>query len=499
MTFAIHWFRRDLRLADNPALMQAVADGTPFVGFFCFDPAILKRPEIGAPMVDFMVRALASLNAQLEGLGSRLIFRFGEPVEELLRLVGETGAKRVSFNRDYEVYARDRDRRAAERLEAAGVQVFTAHDSVLVHPGRLLTAAEKKPYTVFTPYMRAWRNLVTNEGVAPPQPAPTRHIDPTAPLPTQPKQTIATLASMGVPTLASLGFTLPADFRVEFEATEAAALARARHFVAETAGGYGDRRDFPAIDGTSRLSPHLRHGLVSPRQLIDVVGGVGAFGYKWVQELIWREFYKAILWHFPHVETGCFRPEYDRLQWSTNTEHFAAWCEGRTGYPIVDAAMRQLNRTGWMHNRLRMIVSMFLTKDLHIDWKWGERYFMQRLIDGDVSANNGGWQWSASTGNDAAPYFRIFNPALQSEKFDPRGDFIRHYCPELSGLQGKALHAPGAAKPGELIAGKVRLGADYPRPIVDHSAERDVTLRLYKEARGDAADPAGAAAEAADD
>jgi len=440
----LHWFRRDLRLSDNTALRAAISEADRVIPIFIFDPAILSGPDTGAGQVAFMLECLESLQKNIEAAGGQLSFRHGEVMEEMRQLLRETGAHALYFNRDCEPYAQQRDT-AVEKLAASlGVEAHSYKDAVLHEPHEILKA-DGNPYGMFTPYSRTWQ--MQNKPAV--QPA-VKFSQP--PHPKEPK-------SIPLPTLKQLGFSLEIPIP---PAGERAGRQRLKEFVGGGLRQYAQMRDFPAHDATSRLSLHLRFGTLSPRTVLAAAEHAAKEHPAarkevdvFINELIWRDFYQQILWHFPHVADSCFKPEYNDLKWENNEKLFAAWCQGRTGFPIVDAGMRQLNSTGWMHNRVRMIVAMFLTKDLLISWQWGERYFMQKLIDGDLAANNGGWQWSASTGTDAQPYFRIFNPMKQAEKFDPEGDYIRQYVAEADTLA-------------------------YPAPIVDHAVQRVKAVALFK-------------------
>ena len=441
---AIHWFRCDLRLSDNTALHAAVAGSDVVVPIFIFDPRILAAPDTGAPIVGFMLGCLESLEKNIEIAGGKLIFRHGEVEEEMRAVLHATKAHALYFNRDYEPQARKRDGAVEKMARSLGVEVHSYKDGVLHEPDEILKA-DGDPYRVFTPYSRSWRALR--------KPAVLSKVKFARP------SGFKNPAGVELPTAEKLGFdvTIPLP-----PAGERAGRERLKEFATGDLLHYASRRDFPALGATSRLSPHLRLGTLSPRTVLAMVEKAAA-GYpstrkqvdSLVGELIWRDFYRQILWHFPHVAEGCFKQEYDELKWENDERLFATWCEGRTGFPIVDAGMRQLNTTGWMHNRVRMIVAMFLTKDLLISWRWGERYFMQKLIDADLASNNGGWQWSASTGTDAQPYFRIFNPMAQARKFDPEGGYIQKYVPESDTLA-------------------------YCAPIVDHGRQRLKALALFK-------------------
>jgi deoxyribodipyrimidine photo-lyase len=444
MKTALHWFRCDLRLSDNTALHAAVAAADVVVPVFIFDPAILTAPDVSPAPAAFMIECLRSLEKNIAAAGGRLTFRHGPVLDEMTVLLRESGAHALYYNRDYEPYARERDAAVEKLARSLGVEVHSFKDNVIHEPGEILKS-DGRPYGVFTPYQHSWR-AAARPAVLPavkfPQPAKLKY----------PR-------SIPLPSAADLGFTVDIPLP---PAGERAARDRLKEFVAGDLLHYQKDRDFPARDATSRLSPHLRLGTLSPRTVFTAAGKAGrahpagrASADTFIGELIWRDFYKQILWHHPHVARGSFRPQYDALKWENNEKLFAAWREGRTGYPLVDAGMRQLNTTGWMHNRVRMVVAMFLTKDLLISWQWGERYFMQKLLDADLAANNGGWQWSAGTGTDAQPWFRIFNPTTQAQKFDPEGRYIRRYVPEADTLA-------------------------YPAPIVDHARQRLKALALFK-------------------
>ena len=467
MRVAIWWIRRDLRLADNPALTAALAMADQVIPLFILDPHLAQAPTTGAKRLAFLLDGLRSLDADLARRGSRLIFRQGDPQAVLADLVAAAGAGAIVAQADVSPYARRRDAAVAAHLPlqlTPGVTVF---------PSDVVTKADGSPYTVFTPFSRAWKALPPN---LTPLPAPGR-------IPTP-----VDLASDRIPASPAL----PPD--VPFEASEAEAQRRLRVFadgLQAPIRRYHEQRDRPDLDGTSQLSPYLRFGLITPRQAAAAAyaildGATDAAGRRgaevWLNELIWREFNASILYHFPGVLRAAFRPELRSIPWDNDPELFAAWREGRTGYPIVDAAMRQLVQTSWMHNRARMIVASFLVKDLLIDWRWGERFFMQHLVDGDPASNNGGWQWTAGVGTDAAPYFRIFNPVLQGEKFDPNGDFVRRWLPALAHVPAPFIHKPWMMTPLEQRQAGCVLGQDYPAPIVDHAAARERTLAAYQRA-----------------
>lgn len=465
MNAVIHWFRRDLRISDNTALGEAARRFGRVIPVFILEDALRTGPDVGAARLAFLLQSVESLKKNLAELGCPLVIRRGRSEEVLPKLCAEAGVQTVFANKRYEPYAQARDRRIAEALFRAGVEFKLYKDAVVWEEAEILTQAGK-PYTVFTPYSKAWKQRAI------PGPKPQFKGAATVPLKSEP------LPLDPAAFCHPLKQSLPA-------AGERAALEALRKFMAGPVHEYAAKRNLPAAAGTSQLSPHLRAGTIGIRTVLKELSRARAAASPvpqascdvFLNELIWREFYLQVLHNFPHVTKGAFRPEYDRLKWSENREHFAAWCEGRTGYPIVDAAMRCLNATGNMHNRLRMITAMFLTKDLLINWQWGERYFMQQLVDGDMAANNGGWQWSAGTGTDAAPYFRIFNPVSQGEKIDPDGAFVRQWVPELKAFPAETIHQPWE-KP-LLLA-----GSKYPQRIVDHGVQRERCLEMFKAAKG---------------
>ena len=482
---ALVWFRRDLRTHDHAALYHALCAAQHVWCAFVFDRDILDTlPRIDR-RVDFIHASLHDLDTQLRELGARhgrvgvrLLVRHGHARDEIATLAQALGVQAVYANHDDEPFALQRDAAVRVTLAARGVALHTSKDHVVFERSEVLTQAGK-PYTVFTPYKNAWLKKLEPFLV---KAYPTeRHA---ACLDAPPAGVAAEM-----PTLEAIGFQ-PSNLReLRIPTGSAGAQALLADFLTRI-DDYGQTRDLPAVKGPSYLSAHLRFGTVSIRELaaaawervqcastIDVTGAA-----VWLSELIWRDFYHQILHHHPHVVGASFKHEYDRIQWERGEGAealFKAWCEGRTGYPLVDAAMAQINRTGYMHNRLRMVVASFLTKDLGIDWRRGEAYFATHLNDFDLAANNGGWQWAASSGCDAQPYFRIFNPVSQSEKFDPRGRFIRRYLPQLAALPDAALHAPWAVKPVDLAGVGVVLGRDYPGPVVRHDEARAKTLARY--------------------
>jgi len=468
----IWWIRRDLRLSDNQALSAALAAGEPVVPVFILDPRLLAAPATGEKRRAFLFGGLAALDADLRARGARLILRRGDPAAELARLARETAATAIYAEENVSPYARRRDAEVAVTLPLRLLPGLT------IRPADLVRKADGGVYTVFTPYSRAWRALPL-PGRGDLLPAPARLAPPPEGLASLP------LAEAAPPTPAPIGFPPgEAEARRRLDAFLGAAAAPIARYAGER-----DRMD---LAGTSQLSPYIRFGMVSARECAVAAleaasaGGAGQTGAEtWLNELIWREFYTAILSHFPNVLQEAFRPELRDIPWANDEAQFAAWCAGRTGYPVVDAAMRQLNETGWMHNRARMIVASFLVKDLLIDWRWGERYFMQSLLDGDPAANNGGWQWTAGVGTDAAPYFRVFNPTLQAARFDPHAAYVRRWVPEVARLPDKLIHAPWLAPADAQRRAGCIIGRDYPAPIVDHAAARARVLAAYR-ARPDA-------------
>ncbi|WP_395090709.1 cryptochrome/photolyase family protein [Armatimonas sp.] len=448
---ALVWFRRTLRLDDNEALCTALEENERIVPVFVLDPVILSRPDTGARRVAFLYDGLHALDAALRERGSYLVLQHGDPAEELGRLARETGATALYYSQEYEPAGRARDVRVTAAL---GLESHACLDHLLSEPGSVKTKTGT-PYTVFTPYFRAWQE----QAFAVPRSAPER---------------IATPLGIATDPLPTGSAALPAG--------ETAARAQLTAFRHTALSHYDTGREFPAEPGTSQLSAYLKFGMLSPRRALEATRQQpkSAGRDAWIRQLAWRDFYYQILWHFPHVATGCFKPQFDALAWHNDEAFFAAWQRGETGYPFIDAALRQLAQTGTMHNRARMAVASFLTKDLLCDWRLGENYFMQQLLDGDQAANNGGWQWAAGTGTDAQPYFRIFNPVSQGEKFDPEGDYVKRWCPELKPIPSKWVHKPWELSVNEQAAVHCVLGRDYPSRIVEHSEQRTKALALYK-------------------
>jgi deoxyribodipyrimidine photo-lyase len=478
------WLRRDLRVDDNAALWMALRHCREVLCVFVFDRAILDDLPRADRRVEFIRESLVELEADLRALGGGLIVRHAVAEEEVPALAAALGVQAVYANRDHEPAAIARDARVLGALANAGIAFHTAKDQTIFERDEVRTKAGQS-YAVFTPYKRAWLARLDDYHL---KAYPSRgYADALVP----PPETYRT----PVPSLADLGFE-PTNLRaLEIPTGTQGGAALFEDFFGRI-DHYDTARDFPAVRGPSYLSVHLRFGTVSIRQLAGVAhrlslqGNAGAA--VWLSELIWRDFYSQVLAHHPRVAEGkSFKPEYDRIVWHHGKQAdalFAAWCEGRTGYPLVDAAMAQINQTGYMHNRLRMVVACFLCKDLGIDWRRGEAYFALHLNDYELASNNGGWQWASSSGCDAQPYFRIFNPVSQSKRFDPEGKFIRRYLPQLAKLSNAMIHAPWAASPVELEAAGLKLGQDYPRPVVDHAEARDRTLQRYGAVRAPAVD-----------
>ena len=472
------WFRRDLRVDDHAALHHALLSSRRVFGVFVFDTDILAGLPVDDRRVQFLLDSVRELDARLRAMGGYLIVRHGRAAQVIPALAAELDAESVFANRDYEPQAIARDRAVQDALRAAGRSLQTFKDQVIFEQDEVLTLAGG-PYSVFTPYKNAWLKRLAREPEAlrPYETAP--HAGALAPAP----------ADHALPALADLGF-VPNAAPIAHPGMTGAETLLAQ--FGQRLARYDHDRDFPALDATSRLSIHLRFGTLSVRRLVAMLqeriadGSGGAGAPVWLSELIWREFYMMILARHPRVVTQSFKAAFDAVAWDDGAEAdalFDAWCAGRTGYPLVDAAMLQLERTGFMHNRLRMVTASFLTKDLGIDWRRGERWFALKLNDYELASNNGGWQWAASTGCDAQPWFRIFNPVTQSKRFDPDGGFIRQYLPQLAGLSGAAIHAPWLAKPEVLQKAGVVLGKDYPVPVVDHEAAREKTLARFKAIR----------------
>ena len=426
---SICWMRRDLRLEDNAALYHALKSPSPVLVFFIFDTNILdKLADKADPRVTFIMERIVQLNHQLKQHGASILVKYGNPEHCWQKVLEEYDVKSVFSNHDYEPYAKERDDALAEYLASEGITFKSFKDQVIFEKDEI-TKADGKPYTVFTPYFRQWLQKLDDFYV---KPYPTEKY----------LGNLLQLNTLNIPTLQSIGFEkskikLPAlDFERKLQQ-------------------YEERRDFPAEDATTRIGLHLRFGTLSIRKA--AAEALKQKADKWLSELAWRDFYMMILWHFPHTVSQSFKPAYDNIKWRNNEAEFKAWCDGMTGYPIVDAGMRQLNQTGYMHNRVRMIVGSFLTKHLLIDWRWGEAYFAEKLLDYEMASNVGGWQWACGCGNDAAPYFRVFNPELQTKKFDPDLKYIYKWVPELKAKK-------------------------HVKPIVEHAFARERILKVFKEA-----------------
>ncbi|GHD52568.1 deoxyribodipyrimidine photo-lyase [Marinobacter persicus] len=460
------WFRNDLRVADNPALTAACATGEAVHACFLITPGQWRQHDWSAARVQFVLEHANALARRLADLGIALHFLtadvFSDSLDVLESFCRRHDISQLHFNEEYGINERRRDKQAHQRLSELGVAVHKYRDQTVAPVGEILTG-QNEPYSVFTPFSRSWRKWIdASQPQVYPVPKP---IGPAV----EPEQTDTHIEPFTEAPALLVGIG------------EQAAHDRLDNFIARRASRYKDDRDFPAIDGTSLLSPYLANGVLSGRQCLIAARQAAGSGTTassggietWINEIAWRDFYINILYHYPRVSMNrAFKQDTEALEWNMPGEHFEAWKEGRTGIPIVDAAMRQLKATGWMHNRLRMVTAMFLTKNLFIDWRLGEAWFMQNLVDGFLASNNGGWQWSASTGTDAAPYFRVFNPVTQSERFDPEGEFIRQWVPELAKLDSKRIHEPG--RKGGVIP------KDYPRPIVDLKESRKEAIARFQ-------------------
>jgi len=470
LSTAIWWVRRDLRLKDNQALTEAVSSSVSIIPVFISDPKLVGSSRVSPIRLAFLYQGLSELDLALRKRGSQLILRQGQPVDVLRQMMAETGASMVFAEADFSPYARQRDDQVSRAvpLKLVGGPCISHPEAVLKNDG--------SPYIVYSPYMRAWKSLYRLES----------------------NQLLPIPDSIATPDRVKSDFVIDEDHlstSLEFGAGVAAAQDTLMDFVSSTGGDiyqYAEGRNKLDLDGTAKLSPYLRFGMISARECVlaaqeaihrapDEPSRDSA--ETWLNELIWREFFISILYYFPSVLKESFRKEYRNMRWQNDDDDFLAWKEGRTGYPVVDASMRQLLATGWMHNRGRMITASFLVKDLAIDWRWGEKFFMQHLVDGDPAANNGGWQWTAGTGTDAAPYFRIFNPILQGKKFDPQGNFVKQWLPKLSEVPTKYIHTPWEMPTTLQEQSGCIIGKDYPQPIVDHKFARNRILDIYGTAR----------------
>ncbi|WBL36775.1 deoxyribodipyrimidine photo-lyase [Tepidiforma flava] len=460
---SVLWFRRDLRLHDHPALAAAIEAG-PVAPLFVLDPALLSGRWASANRTAFLLASLQELDAALRERGARLHVRIGRPADDVPRFAREVGAAAVFVSRDYSPYARRRDAAVARALAGQGI-AFHARRGTLVHEPEDVRGAAGQPLTVFTPFYRAWSALPLRAPLPAPAAIPAAgHPDPGA-----------------LPRLEALGLPRPVD--AVLPAGESAARARLERFLAGPVCAYADTRDRLDLAGTSRLSQDLRFGLLSPLEVVTRARALPCDTAKFVAEVAWREFYHHILWHHPRVLREPFQQAYAAIPWRGDPAAFEAWAAGRTGYPLVDAAMRELAATGYMHNRARMVAASFLAKELLLDWRLGETHFMRHLVDGDVANNDGGWQWAASVGTDPQPYFRIFNPVLQSKKFDPGGVYLRRWLPELRRVPDRYIHEPWTMPPSVQQAAGCVIGRDYPAPIVDHAAARVRAVHVFEQVR----------------
>ena len=465
MSVIVHWFRRDLRVHDNTSLFRACRDAQRVLPVFLLDDHYASDPNVGPARFRFLRESLEELGASLARLGSRLVVRVGPASRTLPALVAEVGASAVYANFEIGPYPERRDREVRDALEESGAKLVLFPDALLVEPDATATDSGA-PCTVYSPYARKWLAAEKKP-----------------PLPEAPRRECPVVPGVPLDRVAAWRDLAPDPDSPRGGEVEARQLLAA--FVRASLETYANGRDFPAREATSRLSPHLHFGTISPRTILAAVSGAGGRGgaRKFLSELAWREFFHHLLFHFPAVAEESFRPEFRDLPWRADERAFAAWRAGRTGYPFVDAGMRQLGRTHWMHNRARMAAASFLTKDLHLDWRLGEKWFEHELADADLASNNGGWQWVAGTGADAAPYFRILNPTLQSERFDPDGAYIRRFVPELARVPRARIHEPWKMTASEQNDAGCRVGVDYPAPIVDHARERETALRLFETVR----------------
>ncbi|CAG0951707.1 Deoxyribodipyrimidine photo-lyase [Anaerolineae bacterium] len=478
MDTAIWWIRRDLRLNDNTALYAALTTAAIVIPVFILDDRLLHAPRLKGARTAWMLQGLQVLDQDIQRLGGRLIVRHGPPVSEMLAVCHESGAAAVFWNRDYSPYALKRDQSVRQALNKAGVSTHDFKDLILHEPNEIPTRTGK-PYEVYTPFSKAWHAVPKPPRLPDLERSELKRLNPPIGLRSDP-----------LPTPEELGITAaPAPI---VPPGEKPALNRLADFLHKPVYGYKEGRNDLPSPATSILSPYLRWGMISPRVCLgeaqrvlertpdpEARGGI----VSWISELIWREFNYSILINHPRIVRQNFRPQYDAIQWGNNPQWLDAWQSAQTGYPIVDAAIRQLLEAGWMHNRARMIVASFLCKDLLIDWRQGEAFFMRHLLDGDLANNVGGWQWTAGTGTDAAPYFRIFNPHAQSQKYDPQGEYIKTYVPALKNVPPAYIHAPHLMPRTLQERTGCVIGQDYPLPIVHHDQQRPKALMMYSAAR----------------
>ncbi|NEP13362.1 MAG: deoxyribodipyrimidine photolyase [Symploca sp. SIO1A3] len=467
----IFWHRRDLRISDNVGLAAAREQSPKVVGIFCLDPNILERDDIAAARVTYLIGCLEQLQQRYLQVGSQLLILHDEPTKAIPFLAVALKAKAVFWNWDVEPYSQVRDQKVRAALKERGIEVQNSWDQLLHAPGEIVTQSSK-PYTIYTPFWKNWQKQ--------PKAQPVESLKNVEGLTKKEEEITKSAGAVALPTAPDLGYSWENELLVA--PGEKAAQEALEEFCDFPIIDYQQQRNFPSIDGTSKLSAALKFGAIGIRTVWDAAQTAYSFSRSdetsdsiqtWQKELAWREFYQHAMYYFPELAEGPYRQQFKDFPWDNDPELFQAWCEGKTGYPIVDAAMRQLNETGWMHNRCRMIVASFLTKDLFINWQWGEKYFMQKLYDGDLSANNGGWQWSASSGMDPKP-LRIFNPASQAQKFDPEAEYIRQWLPEL-----------GSVDTEYLVTGKIdqrdREVYGYPAPIVDHKQRQQEFKKRYQE------------------
>jgi deoxyribodipyrimidine photo-lyase len=473
-TVSIWWVRLDLRLADNPALLAAIRHGGAVIPVFIHAPDEEKPWPPGGASNWWLHQSLAALDKNLRALGSKMVFRRGPTLATLRALVKETGATGVFWNRRYEPTVIARDAKIKDALRADGLQADSYNAALLFEPWTVKNKSEK-PFQVFTPF---WKHCLARDEPHEPQRAPEK-----IPAPAQ------WPASLAVEELAlAPKINWAEGFRAAWQPGETGAQANLKHFLSAAFANYSDKRNRPDIAGTSRLSPHLHFGEISPRQIWHALKHFAAqrglpaaqwHGSQFLAEVGWREFAHHLLFHFPRTTDEPLRREFEKFPWRADQKLLRRWQRGLTGYPIVDAGLRELWATGWMHNRVRMIVASFLVKDLLLPWQAGAQWFWDTLVDADLAQNSLGWQWTAGCGADAAPYFRVFNPTTQGEKFDPDGDYVRRWCPELAHLSAEWIHEPHAAPVEILRAARVEIGNNYPAPIVDHAAARDVALKSF--------------------
>jgi len=470
----LFWHRRDLRISDNIGLAAARVKSQRVVGVFCLDPDILQRDDVAPARVTYMIGCLELLQKRYAEVGSQLLILHENPCKALPALAAALNAKAVFWNWDVESYAKERDRTVSASLKEKGIEVHNHWDQLL-HSPEEIHSQSKEPYTVYTPF---WKNWISQ-----PKANPVDSLQNAEGLTQQEQENAQNAGIVKLPTAKDLGFVWENE-RLTAPGEEAA-QEKLEEFCEDAIAQYEEQRNFPAINGTSHLSAALKFGAIGIRTVWAATltalensrsDEARASIQVWQKELAWREFYQHAMYHFPKLANGAYRDTFKDFPWDNSQEYFQAWCEGRTGYPIVDAAMRQLNEVGWMHNRCRMIVASFLTKDLLINWQWGEKYFMQKLYDADLSANNGGWQWSASSGMDPKP-LRIFNPASQARKFDPEGDYIREWLPELCSVDTEFL-LNGNISPLE------RHALNYPAPIVEHNKQQRLFKERYQQHKG---------------